>query len=169
MFCYISAVRLFQSVTTTWNLKLCLTCGYLLMGDIKCKFSSFQHWIYCWGCLSEDHSGRRADSIYLGDVRLFKHYATHCFMATTPLWHQAQQRQDIVANTRLYLAHVSAFPITSQSPHLILHFPRLSLLVLAQSEFLFLSNLPEVILWQLCSTSIVGKVTIETGENIRYR
>lgn len=67
------------------------------------------------------------------------------------LWQQqplgaGRLSQGIVANTKFYLAQVSAFPTTSPSPHLLLHFPRLSLLVLAQSKFLFLSNLPEGIL-----------------------
>lgn len=79
----------FQSVSATWNFQLCLTCGYLHVGDMKCK--CFQHWLYCSCCLSEDLSGRMAESIYLSDVRLFKHYATLCFMATTAPWRRAAE------------------------------------------------------------------------------
>ena len=42
-------------------------------------------------------------------------------MATTPLWLLSRLRQRIKIIRKYYLAQVSAFPTTSQSPHLILH------------------------------------------------
>lgn len=85
-----AAVRLLISVCFSYmKLPALFNLWILHMGDMKWK--CFQHWIYCSCCPSEALSGRRADSVYWSDVRLFKHYATHCFMATTALWRRATE------------------------------------------------------------------------------